>query len=144
MREHLTVPLQEFLAAAARELESIDDALGPISSDLALSQLDLPNTEPAEAVLATEAPADGAEGAPPADAAGSSSWWNVGSYIAGAAEAVSSSVRYVAGVHGGLRDHARNHLRSVWLEEESEPPTVLGQIEAAIMGAAARARGTIR
>jgi hypothetical protein len=144
MREHLSERLREFLAAAARELESIDEGLSPISSDLTTSRLDLPDTKPASAVTTIGAAPTASEEALPAAAAVSSSWWNVGTYIAGAAEAVSSSVRYVAGVHGGLRDHARNHLRSVWLEEEGEPLTVLRQIEAAIMGAAARAKGTIR
>jgi hypothetical protein len=124
--------------------ESFDEGLSPISSDLTTSRLDLPDTKPASAVTTIGAAPTASEEALPAAAAVSSSWWNVGTYIAGAAEAVSSSVRYVAGVHGGLRDHARNHLRSVWLEEEGEPLTVLRQIEAAIMGAAARAKGTIR
>jgi hypothetical protein len=142
MREHLTVPLRELFATAARELESIDEALGPISSELTRSQLDLPDTPTAGAAAPTEGAANVSEEAPPADAA--ASWWNVGGYIAGAAEAVSSSVRYVAGVHGGLRDHARNHVHSVWLDEVNEPRSVLGQFEMVIRAAAARAKETSR
>jgi hypothetical protein len=139
MREEVSRRLPAMLETAGRDLVSIDETFEAIARDLATSRPALPESKevcaPVDVVIEEEVPPLGGAGK-----AARSRWSRLGGYVAGAAEAVSSSVRHYSGIDEGLREHARDHIRSVWLDEGDEAATVLGQVEAAIRHAGAMAK----
>jgi hypothetical protein len=139
------------LQNAAAELVAIRERYAQFSESLLaddwpiMPQVDA--AAPAGSVPATRQ--QSAEPAPPL--ATSTAWrrlagvgWSAASYAASvaqsAAEAVGSSVRDVAGIHEGLRQHAKSHLIAVWIEGANGVPSILEQVERGLRTVAMRAR----